>query len=121
MKKILVCEDDILTIQLIEKKLTEENYIVRIAKDGQIGIDLIESETFDMIITDIHMPHVTGLELINFVREEKKLSIPIFVLTKDISIETEEDAYTIGADEYLVKPPKPNILIFKVRKMIGDS
>ncbi len=120
MKKILLCDDDLLTIQLIEKKLTEENYEVTVAKNGQIGIEFLEKIIFDLIITDIHMPHVTGLELINYLRNEKNNDTPIIVLTKDISVETEEDAYQIGANEYLVKPPKPNILMIKIKKILGE-
>ena len=121
MKKILVSDDDFITIQLIKKKLTEENFDVTIAKNGKIGIELLKKTKFDLIITDIHMPYITGLELISFMREEMSEDTPIIVLTKDISEDTEEDAYSIGADEYLIKPPKPNILMIKIKKILGDS
>lgn len=120
MKKILLCEDDLVITELITNKL-KENYDVSVAKNGKLGIELLEKSKFDLVITDIHMPYVTGLEVIDYVNEELTEKIPVLVLTKDISDETEEDAYEVGAEDYLTKPLKPNILMIKVKKILGDA
>lgn len=118
MSKILVCDDDFVMLKLIENKLKSDGYHVFTATDGAKAIELLESENFDIMITDMHMPHATGLELIDFVRNELALQIHIIVLTKDGSENTTEDSYKIGADDYIIKPVNMNILSIKIKKVL---
>ncbi len=118
MKNILVCDDDFIMIKLIENKLKSENYEVALANDGKKAIELLQKNTYDLVITDMHMPHATGMELIDFIRNDIKSSVPVIVLTKDTSNATNEDAYEIGADEFLLKPVNLNILLVKVKKLL---
>lgn len=117
-KTILVCDDDRMLLKTIEHKLKSDGYEVITAQDGEEAIEIFKREKIDLVLTDMHMPYATGLELIDYIRNETGKDTPIIVVTKDSSDETHEDAYEIGADEYLSKPVNPNILSIKVRKML---
>lgn len=116
--KILLCDDDLIMLTAIKTKLSEEGYSVSIAKDGKQALEEIDTGQYDLIITDMHMPHATGMEIVDYVKNEKELTTPIIVLTKDQLDDTMEDAYELGADEYLNKPIKPHILSIKVKQLL---
>jgi len=118
MKKILLCDDDFIIIKLVENKLKSEGYEVIIANDGNRAVDLVKSQDFDLIITDMHMPFVTGMELVDLVKNELNKTTPIIIVTKDTSDNTKEDAYVVGADDYLNKPVNLNILSVKVSRLL---
>lgn len=118
MKKILLCDDDFIIIKLIENKLKADGYEVLIATDGNKAIDTIKTHELDLIITDMHMPFVTGMEIVDFVRNDRKSTTPIIIVTKDASDDTKEDAYNVGVDDYLNKPVNMNILSVKVSRLL---
>lgn len=118
MKKILLCDDDFIIIKLIENKLKSDGYDVLIATDGNKAIETIKSQEIDLIITDMHMPFVTGMEIVDFVRNDQNKSTPIIIVTKDASDDTKEDAYSVGVDDYLNKPVNMNILSVKVSRLL---
>jgi DNA-binding response OmpR family regulator len=116
--RILICEDDFMIVNALKHKLIRENYDVVVATDGRDGRDKITNEPFDLLITDLLMPFMGGLELINYIRNELKNSIPIIVLSTLGSEETVIEAFKLGADDYLRKPFSPNELSIRVRRMI---
>lgn len=116
--KILVCEDDIMTQKAIEHKLNAENFEVEKASDGKEALKILEDKEIDLLITDLHMPKLDGLELINYLRNEKKKNIPIIMLTRVGVEETVLKAFELGADDYITKPFSPNELILRVKKVL---
>lgn len=116
--KILVCEDDVMTQKAIEHKLNSENFDVVKAADGEEAVNVLENNNIDLIITDLHMPKLDGLELINYVRNEKNKNIPIIMLTRVGVEETVLRAFELGADDYVTKPFSPNELILRVKKVL---
>jgi len=118
MKKILICDDDFIILKLVENQLKTDGYEVITASDGNEAIEKLQNYEFDLMVTDMHMPHATGLELIDFIKNEMKKNIPVIVLTKDSSEITTVDAYNVGADDYLLKPINMSILSIKVKKML---
>ncbi len=118
-KKILVCEDDLMMQKAIEGRLTADGYLVSTVSDGQAAIDMLEREDFDLVLTDLHMPQVTGMEIIHYLKHEKQKSIPVLVLSKDAMEDTVEDAYALGVDDFLNKPLRPAMLSAKVKKLLG--
>jgi len=120
MKKILVCDDDFIILKLVENALKQEGYEVSTAQDGNEAIELLQDNEFDLMVTDMHMPHATGLELIDFIKNELNKTLKIIVLTKDASENTTVDAYQVGADDYLLKPVNLSILQIKVKKMLNS-
>lgn len=79
-ERILIIDDEELIIQLSEDILTRNNYKVRTASEGKEGLRLFENERFDLIITDIKMPGMNGLDVIRHVRASNK-EIPIIIFT----------------------------------------
>jgi len=120
MKRILVCDDNAMILKTIEHKLTTDGYEVITAKDGKQAADIIQNNHIDLILTDMLMPFLSGMELINFVRNELKKDIPIIVLSKVGAEDTQEDAYDLGADDYLPKPFNPNIMSMKIKRLLKE-
>lgn len=115
--KILVCEDDVMMLKMIELKLKKDGHDLFTATDGKKGAALVKENDFDLIITDLLMPFLSGLELINLVRNELKLSMPIIVLSSVKFEETILKAFELGADDYIVKPFSPNELSIRVKRL----
>lgn len=115
--RILVCEDDIMMLKMIELKLKKDGHDVVTATDGKKGAAAIKDQSFDLVITDLLMPFLSGLELINIIRDELKLTLPIIVLSSVKFEETILKAFELGADDYIVKPFSPNELSIRVKRL----
>lgn len=103
MKRILVIEDEKRIAELLNKGLTEFGYEVTLAFDGDIGKRLIGSNSYDLIITDIILPHHNGFEITRF-SKEKHPDIPVIMLTALGATDDKLDGFDAGADDYMVKP-----------------
>jgi DNA-binding response OmpR family regulator len=114
-KKILICEDDIITLRAVETKLKREGYETITAMDGKIAEEIIRRSDFDLLITDLLMPYTTGLELIHLVKQELKLDRPIFIITSIGLEDTVLKAFRLGADDYVIKPLRLNELVFRIK------
>lgn len=113
MKKILVVEDQESIRELLSFNLEQENYQVLIAKDGQEALDILESEHIDLMILDLMLPKLSGMEVCKRVRRKEELAgLPIMMLTAK---STELDmvlGLEMGADDYMTKP-------FRIRELIA--
>lgn len=120
MARVLIVEDDFMMLKTIEHRLKSDGHQVFLAKDGKEGSQLLaqESSSFDLVITDMLMPFVSGLELINLIRGQYGLDIPVIVLSKIGSEDTILQAFELGADDYLTKPFSPNELSIRVKKAL---
>ncbi|AFL85951.1 response regulator with CheY-like receiver, AAA-type ATPase, and DNA-binding domains [Belliella baltica DSM 15883] len=121
MKNILIIEDDKLISSLVHFRLKKEGYNITMVEDGLAGIEAIEKDSPDLIITDVLIPHRSGIEIIY---HSKKFNpkIPIIVLS---SLGEEEatvlEAFSKGASDFIPKPFKPNELAFRVKKWLKNS
>lgn len=105
-EKILVIDDEDFILQLSSDILTKCEYSVETASDGKQGIKLIESNKFDLILTDIKMPNITGLDVIRHVRVKNK-EIPIIVITGHGTLDIAIDSLRLGAQGFILKPFTP--------------
>jgi two-component system copper resistance phosphate regulon response regulator CusR len=101
--KILLIEDEPKTLQSLRQGLEENGFEVDIAYDGMIGKHLAKKNQYQIIVTDIIMPGINGLQLSKELREEG-ITTPILMLTALGSIEEKLMGFDAGADDYLVKP-----------------
>lgn len=101
--KVLVVEDEHKIANSIKKGLEQENYVVDIAYDGSEGFDLASAEKYDLIILDLMLPGMDGMEICEKLREQKNQT-PILVLTAKGQLEDKVEGLNSGADDYLVKP-----------------
>jgi two-component system, OmpR family, copper resistance phosphate regulon response regulator CusR len=117
MKKILVVEDDAQVISFINKGLTEGGFEVTAVLDGNTGMEMFRQHPFDLIILDIMMPGLNGLELCTEIRKVNKI-IPILFLTALGTPENVALGLGIGADDYLIKPFKFVELLARVKSLL---
>ena len=101
MNKILIVEDEKAINELIRISLTDAGYLCRCAYDGMQGADLIEGESFDLVLLDIMLPKVNGYELMEYIRP---LNIPVIFLTAKADVNDRVKGLKMGAEDYIVKP-----------------
>jgi len=101
--RILVVEDEEKVANFIRMGLGQEHYAVDIAREGHAGLRLAESVEYDLVILDLMLPGIPGLELLKRLRAEKK-SFPVLILTAKGEVEDKVAGLDNGANDYLVKP-----------------
>ncbi len=101
--KILIVEDEHKIANSIKKGLGQEGYAVDTAFDGTEGYDLASSEPYDVIILDLMLPGMNGIEIIKKLRQEN-IHTPILILTAKGQLEDKVEGLNLGADDYLIKP-----------------
>jgi two-component system copper resistance phosphate regulon response regulator CusR len=114
---ILLIEDEEHVSTFIKKGLEEESFHVDVAFDGYTGKKLALQEEYDLILLDIILPQINGLELCRMLREEK-IETPILMLTALGSTENIVDGLKTGADDYLIKPFKFKELLARIDALI---
>ena len=119
--KVLIVEDDSMTRKALEHRMKVDGYEVSSASDGKQGIEMIQKGKFDILLTDLHMPNFSGLDLIKYVRNQLKSNIPIIMVTRVGLEETVLNAFEIGADDYITKPFSPDELSLRVKKAVIRS
>ncbi len=117
-KSILIVEDEP-AIRFLLKDLLEENYILYEAENGRQAIELLKIVTPNLIISDVMMPDINGLELCNKVKNSPDTChIPFILLSARGSIEQKTEGYDAGADAYIPKPFDTMHLLVRVRKLL---
>lgn len=121
MRRILVTEDSATMRSLLVATIEASgDYEVVEAASGFEALRLLPREKVDLIITDINMPDINGLELINYVRKsEIYRNTPLFIITTEGREKDVEKGLALGANEYLVKPIDPARLQQLIREYIG--
>jgi DNA-binding response OmpR family regulator len=115
--KILIAEDEELTLKTLELRLKKDGHEVILARDGREALSKIDEHLPDLVISDIMMPYVSGIEIIAAIKENHpNHKISIIILSgmgqEDIVLE----AFQLGADDYITKPFSPNELTVRVRR-----
>jgi DNA-binding response OmpR family regulator len=120
MKRILLVEDESLILKALEFRLKRDGYEVIKAADGRVGMKMIDSEQFDLLITDMMLPFNNGLEVVNKAKEVKGKSFPVIVLS-NVGLENVVlEAFKIGADDYITKPFSPAELSIRVKRLLSN-
>lgn len=115
--RILVVDDNRKLLEVIGKGLREESYAVDTAADGEEGRDYAETGVYDLIVLDIMMPKMDGIELLKKLRS-KRMETPILMLTAKDAVEDIVKGLDSGADDYLVKPFSFDVLSARVRALV---
>lgn len=120
MKKLILIEDESSVVSFIKKGLQELDYNISVAFDGQTGIKMAENNDFDLIILDIMLPDINGLEVCKEIRKKNK-TVPILFLTALDSSENIVLGLESGGDDYLVKPFKFIELVARIKSLLRRS
>ena len=117
---ILLVEDDLRVSELIKKGLTEQGFTLTLAYDGLLGKKLLASKEFDLLITDIIVPNINGIELCKDIKTIKP-ELPIIMLTALGTMDDKIEGFDAGADDYLVKPFEMRELIARIKALLKRS
>lgn len=120
MKKIVLIEDESSVVSFIKKGLQEFGFEISVAFDGSTGIKLVDENDFDLIILDIMLPDINGLEVCKEIRKKNK-TVPILFLTALDSSENIVLGLESGGDDYLVKPFKFIELVARIKSLLRRS
>ncbi len=116
--KILIAEDEPLILQTLELKLKKEGYDVIGCTDGLDALQKIDAEQPDLVITDIMMPYMSGLEVVRKVKQDDvQKNIPVIVLSTMGQENIVEEAFELGADDYLKKPFSLSELSIRIKRL----
>ena len=118
LKKIGLGEDNSTLSLLLKFRLEKEGFQLLIAEDGKKALELIEEHNPNIILTDIMMPFISGLEVISHVRNKLNLQIPIIVFSAAGQEEMVLKAFSLGANDFMGKPFSPNELVIRVKRLI---
>ncbi|MEO9871257.1 response regulator transcription factor [Ekhidna sp.] len=118
-KRILICEDDAVLSSMILFKLGKDNLgeVVKV-NDGKEAMKLLQEEEFDLIISDIHMPFISGMRLLEFVREDQKKTTNFIILSSEGLESTVLDAFDLGVTDFLTKPFSPGELSMRAKRLL---
>ncbi len=118
--RILVVEDEYKLADVIASKLKQNKYIVDIANDGEEGLDLALSGSYDLIILDVMLPHVNGFDILKEIREEK-IDSKVIMLTAKVELEDKLNGFNKGANDYVTKPFHIDELLARVNAQLNTS
>ena len=115
MNRILIVEDEKPILELIRMNLMDAGYACVCAEDGEKAADILERETFDLIILDIMLPKISGYELMEYIRP---LEIPVIFLTAKGDVKDRVKGLKLGAEDYIVKPFEIIELVARVETVL---
>ena len=117
--KMLICDDDTMTVRALEFLFKRDGFEVLKANTGREAQKiLVENDDVNVLITDVHMPAMNGLELITFVRQTLQRNIPIVVVSRVNVEDNILDALELEADEYMTKPCDLEYLSYRVNQLL---
>ncbi len=114
---LLVVEDERRLANLLRRMLAEERHTVDLAHDGRTGLDLALSDTYDMVILDLMLPDVDGIEICRQMRQNR-VEAPVLMLTARGAVEDRVKGLNVGADDYLIKPFAMEELLARVNALL---
>ena len=122
MSKILIIEDEAAIRRVLKKIISEENekYQVEEAEDGLVGIEMISKSDFDLVLCDIKMPKMDGVEVLEKIKKLKP-EIPIVMISGHGDLDTAVNTMRLGAFDYISKPPDLNRLLNTVRNALDKK
>jgi DNA-binding NtrC family response regulator len=115
--KILVIDDEDIVLISCQRALGAEGYEVKIVKSGVEGLKAIENEGFDVVLTDLKMPDVDGIEVLRIIKEIKP-SVEVIIMTGYQTVETAVKAIKLGAYDYIEKPFTPEQISSVVKNAV---
>jgi len=115
--RILVVEDEAKVASFIRRALEEESYAVDLCTDGRGGLDLARDNAYDLIILDVMLPGLSGLQILDTLRKEK-FKTPVLIVTARTQVDQRVKGLDAGADDYLTKPFAIEELLARVRALL---
>lgn len=121
MSKILLIEDDALIQKTVELKFKKEGFDVICCNDGKVGMEKLISEMPDIVLTDLMLPYISGLEIVTAAKAISGKRIHVIVLSSMGQEHIVTEAFDLGADDYITKPFSLGELTIRIRKQLKRS
>ena len=123
MKKVLVIDDDEVFLKTVKNSLGTKNYKVIVAKDGKEGLQITKKEKPDLILLDILMPNIGGMDFLKLIKEDKTLSlIPVLIVSNFSSMNYIDEGIKLGARGYIIKSDESlKTIIDTIESILGKT
>lgn len=119
--KILIVDDDRTTRKILGLYLKSRGYDVAYAENGLEAMEKLGIDNINLVMTDLNMPYMDGLELIKRIRSDSSYNhLPILMVTTEADEEEKEKAYSAGANGYLVKPVTADMVSDNIKKILAE-
>ncbi|MGD2062446.1 MAG: sigma-54 dependent transcriptional regulator [Nitrospirota bacterium] len=118
--KILVIDDELPVREMVQRLLSESHYEVRLARNGEEGLALFRKEGFDLVVTDLSMPGMSGIDVLRAIKGEEA-SVPVILITAFATIDTAVEAIKSGAYDYITKPFDPDDLAITIKNALAHK
>ncbi|MFD2601007.1 MULTISPECIES: response regulator transcription factor [Flavobacterium] len=119
--KIILAEDNDLLRKSLSFFLESKGFEVNQFADGREALEAIKNNDCDIILTDINMPGISGMEMTQYVRITLGRQTPIIIFTSSGIEQTELDAFDIGANDFMAKPISPSVLLVRINKLLKEN
>lgn len=118
--RLLLVDDDAMTRQFMSARLTRQGYDIAVAEDGYRALSLLEGEQFDLLLLDIMMPGMSGIDVLTQVRRKfSMLSLPVIMVTANDLEESMVEALEKGANDYLLKPISMPVTLARIKTQLS--
>jgi len=118
--KILICDKNTTLLRVLKMRFEKEGYDVVTVENGRDALDIINNdEDINLLITELLIPFLSGYELINIIKNENKLILPVLIISNGID-ESIERAFKLGADDYVSKPFSVKELVLRSKKLLNS-
>lgn len=115
--RLLVIEDDEKIRSLVSTGLEQENFIVDVAPDGELGVQAMESQPYDLVVLDLMLPKMSGLDVMKTMRE-RQWKVPVIILSAKRTLDDRLEGLRQGGDDYLVKPFSFQELLVRIQAIL---
>jgi CheY-like chemotaxis protein len=121
-KTILIVDDEPYMIRLLQHHVERAGYQMVKAVNGREALEKVESAKPDLIIMDVMMPELNGLEVLSQIRQKSETArLPVIIMTANAQRFTKEQAETAGVSAFLTKPFSPTQLMLEIRRQLGEG
>jgi len=117
-KTIVVAEDNDMLNRVLEYRLKNDGYDAKIFVNGVDAVDWMKSNPFDLLITDLYMPMMNGMELIQLIQEKISVAIPIMVISASHEEDMVNRLFKMGVSDFISKPFRPGELSLRVKRLL---
>ena len=122
MADVLVAEDNPLNFELVRDLLDARGHAVEWARDGEEALAKARTGQFDLLLLDLHMPRLDGLQVVRALRAAPPVRpLKVIALTADAMAGVRDDLFAAGVDGYLAKPCEPRAVVAEVQRFLGRS
>lgn len=120
-KKVLLVEDNSINVSVATKFLKKWGLEVDVAQNGQIAVEMVQKNSYNLVLMDLQMPVMDGFEATKKIRESEKRALPIIALSADALKETKDKVFKYEMNDYVLKPFQPDVIKSKVEEHILEN